>query len=242
MADPAVEAIGVTRSFGPRTALAGVSLSLGPGEVCALFGPNGAGKTTFLKILSGLSRATSGTVRIGGRDPREAAVRASLGVLGHAGWLHDALSAEENLRFYAALYGMKEPRARIEAVLEQVGLIDRRADRVATFSRGMRQRLSIARAVLHDPKVLFLDEPFTGLDRAATRALIAFLQRVVADGRRTVLAVTHEFDAGIVLASRVAILSAGRLVLDQSAKGLDRAGFETLYLEAVEPAAKAVAS
>ena len=235
-----VDANGVTKAFGPRTALAGVSLSLAAGEVCALFGPNGAGKTTFLKILAGLARPTSGKVLLDGRDPREPAVRASLGVLGHASWLHDALSAEENLGFYAALYGMKDA-ARISAVLEQVGLADRRRDRVSTFSRGMRQRLAIARAVLHDPKVLLLDEPFTGLDRAATRDLIEFLQRIVADGKRTVLAVTHEFDAGIVLASRVAILDHGKLVLDRAAQGLDRNSFEKLYLDAVEPKAREVA-
>ncbi|HVO29175.1 MAG TPA: heme ABC exporter ATP-binding protein CcmA [bacterium] len=232
---PAVLGTDIRKSFGPRTALGGVTISLEPGEVVALFGPNGAGKTTLLKILAGLSRPTSGAVKILGENPREPRVRAALGVLGHGGWLHDALSAEENLAFYAKLYALADARARIDAVLAQVGLADRRADRVATFSRGMRQRLSIARAVLHDPKVLFLDEPFTGLDRAATRQLLEFLRRVAGDGQRTVLAVTHELDAGFDLATRVAILARGALVLDRKAAGLDRGSFEKLYLEAVEP-------
>src|SRR4051812_25270898 len=127
MAVGAVEAVAVTKFFGPRAALAGVTLSLAAGEVCALFGPNGAGKATLLKCLSGLSPPTSGETRVGGRDPREPAVRATLGVLGHGGFLHDALTAEENLRFYAALYGVKDAR-RIGAVLEEVGLADRAHD------------------------------------------------------------------------------------------------------------------
>src|SRR5581483_5487753 len=130
------------------------------------------------------------------------------------GWLHDALTAEENLAFYASLYGLAGARERVTAVLEQVGLVDRRGDRVSTFSRGMRQRLSVARAVLHDPKVLLLDEPFSGLDRAASRQLVDFLQRVAADNSRAILAVTHELDAGFDLATRVAILAKGTLVFD----------------------------
>ena len=241
----AIAAVALEKSFAAVKALRGVSFEVSPGEVVALFGPNGAGKTTLLKILSGLSRPTSGSATILGKSAREPVVRGSLGVLGHAGWLHDALTAAENLQFYGKLYGVADLDARVSAVLEEVGLADRRDDRVRGFSRGMRQRLSIARAVLHEPAVLLLDEPFTGLDRAAARSLAAFLQRIVAGAGkpRTVLAVTHELDVGLDLASRVMVLANGKLVLDRAAAGLDRASFEKVYLDAVEapPAREAIA-
>lgn len=217
-------------------ALRGVSFDIAPGEVVALFGPNGAGKTTLLKILSGLSRPSAGTATMLGKSAREVAVRAEIGVLGHAGWLHDALTAAENLAFYGKLYGVADLDARVTAVLEEVGLAGRRDDRVRTFSRGMRQRLSIARAVLHEPKVLLLDEPFSGLDRAASRSLAEFLTRIVAGKGRTILLVTHELDVGFDLASRVMVLAAGKLVLDRASAGLDRTSFEKVYLDAVDAA------
>ena len=241
MSSIAIRAEGLEKSFAAVRALKGVGFEIAEGEVVALFGPNGAGKTTLVKILAGLSRPSAGTATVLGKSAREPSVRASIGVLGHAGWLHDALTAEENLAFYGNLYGVQGLAARIDVVLGEVGLSDRRRDRVRTFSRGMRQRLSIARAVLHDPKVLLLDEPFTGLDRAAARALASFLRRVVAGTGRTVLAVTHELDVGFDLATRVMILAGGRLVLDRGAAGLDRATFEQTYLAAVDGASAPLA-
>ncbi len=174
---PMIELRKLTKSFGSKYALRGVDLRVMPGESLVIFGPNGAGKTTLIRILSSLSRPTSGTVHIGGLDLATHAdgIRRYLGVVSHAPLLYDSLTAEENLRFFARLYAMTDPGPRIAAMLEQVGLANRRGDLVRTFSRGMVQRLAIARALLHDPVVLLLDEPDTGLDPQAAEMLHGLL-------------------------------------------------------------------
>jgi heme exporter protein A len=170
----------LTKSFGSKYALRGVNLRVMPGESLVIFGPNGAGKSTLIRILSSLSRPTSGTVHIGGLDLATHAdgIRRHLGVVSHAPLLYDNLTAEENLRFFAGLYGMSQPEPRITLLLTQVGLTTRRGDLVRTFSRGMVQRLAIARALLHDPQVLLLDEPDTGLDPQAAEMLHDLLVQV----------------------------------------------------------------
>jgi heme exporter protein A len=170
----------LTKSFGSKYALRGVNLRVMPGESLVIFGPNGAGKSTLIRILSSLSRPTSGTVHIGGLDLATHAdgIRRHLGVVSHAPLLYDSLTAEENLRFFAGLYGMSQPEPRITLLLAQVGLTTRRGDLVRTFSRGMVQRLAIARALLHDPQVLLLDEPDTGLDPQAAEMLHDLLVQV----------------------------------------------------------------
>ena len=170
----------LTKAFGSKYALRGVDLRVMPGESLVIFGPNGAGKSTLIRILSSLSRPTSGTVFIGGLDLATHAdgIRRHLGVVSHAPLLYDSLTAEENLRFFAGLYGMADPEPRISALLGQVGLTTRRGDLVRTFSRGMVQRLAIARALLHDPEVLLLDEPDTGLDPQAAEMLHDLLVQV----------------------------------------------------------------
>ena len=170
----------LTKSFGSKYALRGVNLRVMPGESLVIFGPNGAGKSTLIRILSSLSRPTSGTVHIGGLDLATHAdgIRRHLGVVSHAPLLYDSLTAEENLRFFAGLYGMSQPEPRITTLLGQVGLTTRRGDLVRTFSRGMVQRLAIARALLHDPQVLLLDEPDTGLDPQAAEMLHDLLVQV----------------------------------------------------------------
>jgi heme exporter protein A len=174
---PMIELRKLTKSFGSKYALRGVDLRVMPGESLVIFGPNGAGKTTLIRILSSLSRPTSGTVHIGGLNLATHAdgIRRYLGVVSHAPLLYDSLTAEENLRFFARLYAMTDPGPRIAAMLEQVGLANRRGDLVRTFSRGMVQRLAIARALLHDPAVLLLDEPDTGLDPQAAEMLHGLL-------------------------------------------------------------------
>ncbi len=186
----------LTKAFGSKAALRGVDLRVEPGESLVIFGPNGAGKTTLIRILSSLSRPTGGKVLIGGLDLATHAdgIRRYLGVVSHAPLLYDSLTAEENLRFFAQLYDMKAPARRISEMLEQVGLTARRHDLVRTFSRGMVQRLAIARALLHDPQVLLLDEPDTGLDPQAAEMLHGLLVAVSrgAEGRGSRFAGTGE--------------------------------------------------
>jgi len=174
---PMIELHQLTKAFGSKVALRGIDLRVAAGESLVIFGPNGAGKTTLIRILSSLSRPTGGSVRIGGLDLRTHAdgIRRHLGVVSHAPLLYDSLTAEENLRFFGRLYSLADPEPRITALLERVGLAGRRGDLVRTFSRGMIQRLAIARALLHDPAVLLLDEPDTGLDPQAAEMLHGLL-------------------------------------------------------------------
>ncbi len=232
--EPAVQARRLSRRFGHTLALSGIDLDVSPGELVAIFGPNGAGKTTLLKVLCGLLRPTSGEVLLMGLSARKEPARARrrLGYIAHASFLYRGLSARENLAFYARLYGVPDAGARIESHLGRVGLASRAADPVRTYSRGMLQRLSIARALLHDPELLFLDEPYTGLDREAS-AILGSILAEMRDRRGTILMVTHDLERGLSLASRVLLLSRGRLVDDRPADGLSPRDLESLYASRV---------
>ena len=250
----------LTKAFGSKVALRGVDLRVEAGESLVIFGPNGAGKSTLIRILSSLSRPTGGRVLIGGLDLATHAdgIRRYLGVVSHAPLLYDSLTAEENLRFFAQLYGMKEPAPRIAEMLGRVGLTARRNDLVRTFSRGMVQRLAIARALLHDPQLLLLDEPDTGLDPQAAEMLHDLLMQVsgrigeaanqqisksanqqgveLADQRisdaatqRTIVTVTHSIERGLAIADRVVILAGGKIVFADSARGMTPTEFRPLY-------------
>jgi heme exporter protein A len=205
-----IEARSLVKTFGLKPVLRGLNLHLEQGEFVALLGPNGAGKTTLLRILASLARPSLGDVRVAGhRLPGEAAaVRRILGVVSHQPLLYGDLTAEENLRFYARLYGLTDSRRRIDEILEMVGLDRRRRDRVREYSRGMQQRLAIGRAVLHDPQVLLFDEPHTGLDQEASAMLDGVLRQVAGRGR-TVLMTSHDLLRSADLASRIDILSGG---------------------------------
>lgn len=216
----ALELDDVSRTFesagGERTAVAHLSLGIGPGEILCLLGPNGAGKTTTVRMASTLLRPTSGRVMIAGvdavRDPREA--RRSLGlVLGGDRGFYMRASARENVRFFAMLQGLtaREARRRTEAVLEQVGLADRASDPVEAFSRGMRQRLHVARALTSSPRLLLLDEPSTGLDPQTARDLRSLVRSLVDDGA-AILLTTHDMREAEQLADRVAVIDQGRMV------------------------------
>ncbi len=227
-----IEAKNITKVFGLRPVLKGITLTIGQGEFLTLFGPNGAGKTTFLRILSTLSRPTTGQISIAGYPlPGHAqTARSLIGVVSHWPLLYGDLTAEENLRFYAQMYALngKVRDQRIDDVIRAVGLHKRRLDLVRTFSRGMQQRLAIARAILHDPPVLLLDEPYTGLDQDAAATLDGVLHDVATRGR-TVLMTTHNIARGLVRADRVAILSKGRIAYEAPREGLDTTSFAELY-------------
>ncbi len=230
-----IEVRGLTKSFGHQQALRGVNLDLAEGQFLTLFGPNGAGKTTLINILSTLSRPTSGRVRVNGVDLRAGAtdLRRHIGLVSHHTLLYDDLTPDENLRFYGRMYDVPRLPARIDAVLERVGLIHRRHDPVRTFSRGMQQRLSIARAILHDPAVMLLDEPYTGLDQHAAEMLRQVLQSIATEGR-TVLMTTHNLERGLEMCDRVAILVKGRIVYQARRDEVDASRFRETYYRHVE--------
>jgi heme exporter protein A len=224
-----VEVDGVTRSFGRRSALGGISLSLQSGDCLALFGPNGAGKTTLLRVVAGLLKPTSGIVRVGGHSLRDdASARARVGLVSHQSMLYRALTARENLEFTAKLYGLENPRAAADRALERMHMSDRANAPVRALSRGLQQRISIARAIVHDPSVVLLDEPYTGLDAAGSAALTETLRLLRSHGA-TMMLVTHNVDEGLEIATHAAIMTAGRIVRYEDCTALDAAGYVTEY-------------
>ena len=234
-AGPVLEARGIIREFGALRAVNGVDFELTGGEHLVIFGPNGAGKTTLLRVLSGGLRPTEGEVLISGKPllggDRDWLRR--IGVLSHQSFLYGHLTAAENLRFYGRLFGLPELDARVVERLEGVGLKARADSPVRTFSRGMRQRLALARTLLHDPEIVLLDEPYTGLDAHAAGLLREVLASLK-DGRRTVVLVTHNLSQGLELADRIAIQAAGRFVYLADRRDVEAGGFETFYRETVE--------
>jgi heme exporter protein A len=224
-------------SFGRVQALDGVSLEFRPGILFGVMGPNGAGKTTLLRILCGAVRPTRGEVFVAGHavSDAEGPWRRRIGLLSHQSFLYPGLSAAENLDFYARLYSLADRRSLVSRALEEVGLAERRGDAVRTFSRGMLQRLALARTLLHDPDVVFLDEPYTGLDPHAAAMLNRTLQRL-RDERRTVVLVTHNVSQGLEMADRVAVQVRGRWISDEPRGQVDAAAFERVYTERVAAA------
>lgn len=213
MPDFSIEAIQVSKYHGEQPALRDVNLALGRGEVLALLGHNGAGKTTLLHILALLSRPTSGMVRVAGQDMaggRRLTARRSIGLLGHQTFLYDELTARENLEFFARLYALAGARKLVDEQLEAVGLADMADELVRHFSRGMRQRLALARTFLHQPEIALLDEPFTGLDETATRFLKERLEQFRAAGC-TVVFSSHLVEQALEIANRVLVLDRGRV-------------------------------
>jgi heme exporter protein A len=229
---PLIEAHALTKTYGLSFALRKLDLTVMRGESVALLGPNGSGKSTLLRLLTGLSRPTAGTLTIGGWEiPREAdAMRAQLGVVSHKPLLYDTLTARENLRFFAQMYHLPKAEAdeRITTLLARVGLARRGNDLVRTYSRGMQQRLSIARALLHKPDILLMDEPHTGLDRDGSALLDTILQETHADNR-TILMATHELERAAALSTRILILARGTLVYDSPTAGFNGEGLAAQY-------------
>ncbi len=210
MSAAALEIDRVWKYYGDFPALRDIQLNIEPGSTVALLGRNGAGKTTLLRIVAGLSKASEGTVHIQGASVREQATRRRIGVLGHGISLYDELSATENLVLFAKLYGLAEPEKTALAWLERTGLDRVRDGLVREFSRGMRQRLAVARAFMHEPEVLLLDEPFTALDDRAIAVLQSLLAEAHASGRTIILS-THQLREALELATHVALIQRGQL-------------------------------
>jgi heme ABC exporter ATP-binding subunit CcmA len=225
-----IEVENLSKVFGFLPVLKQVSLTVERGEFVALLGPNGSGKSTLMRMIAGLSKPTAGVIRVGGWEiPREAqAVRGQIGMVSHKALLYGNLTARENLLFFAQLYGMKD-LARIDSLLEQVGLEKRAHSLVRTFSRGMQQRLSIARALLQEPHVLLFDEPYTGLDQDAGLVLDELLAKTRADGH-TILMATHQLERAARIADRIIIISKGKIAHDGVA-GMSAHDISALYTE-----------
>ncbi|MCX7750624.1 MAG: ABC transporter ATP-binding protein [Candidatus Bipolaricaulota bacterium] len=207
---------GLTRRFGERTAVEGLTLEVGEGEVLGLLGPNGAGKTTTVRMLAGLLAPSAGRAWVAGHEVTQnpQAVRPTVGVLPEAPGFYKRLSVERNLRYFAELYGVPDPRSAVQRVLARLGLWDRRGEPVATLSKGLRQRLALARALVHEPQVLFLDEPTSGLDPESAREVREFI-RELAGERRTILLCTHNLVEAEELATWIAVLQTRLLALDR---------------------------
>lgn len=231
--DLALEVRGITRTFGVRTALDDITFDLPRGAFLSIFGPNGAGKTTLLKILSTLTPPTRGEAKVLGYDLVKDAVdlRQHIGFISHNPLLYMDLTAEENLMFFAKLYCIPEPEKRVRDLLFAVELEHRRFDLVRTFSRGMTQRLSIARALIHQPELVFLDEPYSGLDPHAMDILDSLIAQI--RDEHTFVMISHDLQKGIDHASHALILAKGKVVMFEEKARLDEDAFARTYREVV---------
>ena len=230
-----IKAEGITKEFGNFEALRGVDLDIRKGEFFTLFGPNGAGKTTFIKLLATLLKPSSGTLSVSGFNAKKEAdsIRKITGVISHDPYLYENLSALENIKFFGTLYEVRDIDRRARDVINQVGLGTRMHDLVRNFSRGMKQRLAVARAIVHEPSILLLDEPYTGLDQHGARVFGDMLT-LLKSNNRTILMTTHNIDEGLDLSNRVGILTGGRMVYEGTREGIDAQGFKDLYVSKVE--------
>ena len=231
--EAAIETKKLSKVFGTRRAVDGVSIEVPQGAFLSIFGPNGAGKTTLLRVLSTLARASSGSAKLMGVDIKEEPDKARdhIGLISHNSMLYPDLTAEQNLMIYARLYGVANPKARVMELLEAVELKHRRLDVVRTFSRGMTQRLSIARALVHDPDVVFLDEPYSGLDPHAVEIFDELIEQQ-REGRTFVM-VSHDLQKGFAMCTHALVLAKGRVVAFDEKGAFDFDEFSALYRSTV---------
>jgi len=224
----------LTKSFGSIQALNGIDLRLKRGEFLTIFGPNGAGKTTLLKILSSITKPTTGKAILAGYDitkePQK--VRESIGFISHEPYLYESLNALENISFFASMYGISKSREKAIEVIKKVGLENRMYDFVRTYSSGMKQRLAVARAIVHDPKILLLDEPYTGLDQHGSKIFSEMLSWLKTH-KRTILMTTHNISEGLELSDRIAIINNGKIVFEKNTIEVELATFRELYFEKI---------
>jgi heme ABC exporter ATP-binding subunit CcmA len=218
------------KKFGRKKVIDDLNLEVEKGEFVVMFGPNGAGKTTLVKILSTLSRPTKGEVLINGYEMNEESVdiRKSIGVLSHNPFLYDDLTLRENLAFYSRMYGIKTDDTKIKSLADEVGLFLRLNDRIGEFSRGMKQRAAVARVILHNPPVLLMDEPYTGLDYRAWGMLTDMLMKFHKQGK-TILLITHNVELGHKIGERLAVIVNGKIVYDIKKKDLELEAFKEKY-------------
>ncbi len=220
----------VSKSFGTNHALRKINLSVQKGEFVSIFGPNGAGKTTLIKILSTLLSPTDGELHVGGKDIKQdvESIRSMVGLISHDPYIYENLSAFENITFFATLYGLSDPGERAKEVIREIGLEARMHELVRNFSRGMKQRLAVARAIVHKPNILLLDEPYAGLDRHGSAIFTDMLSRFKNE-RKTIVMTTHNVNDGLELSDRVLIISAGSVVFESTVDGELARDFNEIY-------------
>ena len=225
-----IEVQGLTKSFGNHLALRGIDLEVRQGESVVIFGPNGAGKTTLIKVLATIMNPSSGRILVDGLSLKNNAeeIQRRIGVVTHQTFLYSNLTAYENLEFYSRMYDVPRLRERIHEVVAMVGMTSRLHDRVGTLSRGMQQRLSLARSLLHKPAIMLLDEPETGLDQQAISMLWKALE-TEGEEKRTIILTTHNLERGLELGDRLLILDKGKIVYEGSRQVLDLAGLKAAY-------------
>lgn len=231
MSSGLLAATSVTRRFGRRVAVDDVGFSLGEGECLALFGPNGAGKTTLLRVLGGLLKPDAGSVTLAGSVVSQNQSRARIGIISHRTMLYPALTALENVEFSARLYGVSDARSAAKRVLEKLG-VERAGTAVRLLSRGMQQRVSIARAIVNSPVLLLADEPYTGLDESGAQALTTLLRELKQDGASLVL-VTHQLNEGLEIADNIAVMVEGSFARYQTSAEVNRSEYAAQYRDMV---------
>ncbi|NIP29941.1 MAG: ATP-binding cassette domain-containing protein [Candidatus Dadabacteria bacterium] len=224
-----MELKGVQKSYGLTTALRDINLSVKKGEFLTLFGPNGAGKSTLLGILSTLIKPTHGNAVISNLDLNKdkSGIRKKIGFIAHNHMLYESLSAFENLKYFGVFYDLVDLESRCNEILKRVGLYERRAGLVKTFSSGMKQRLTVARALLHEPEILLLDEPYNGLDQSGIKVFTDIIKSFKDKGY-TIILTTHNLDEGLELSDRIAIINRGSIVHDSYEK-YDKDSFKSIY-------------
>ena len=227
---PLLHLSGITKRFGGIRAVSNVNLKVFPGDFLTIFGPNGAGKTTLLRIIASLTQPTVGHIEFSQENVNKG--RAQVGYVSHQSFLYNELTGFENLEFYGNLYDFREPRTRASEMLIKMGLEEVGQRLVREYSRGMKQRLTLARALLHAPSLLLLDEPYTGLDQHGSRLLTSVLRNVKEEGS-TVILITHNLREGLELCSRAVIQHRGELILEVSSDELEISHFENVYLQRV---------
>ena len=234
MSVPAIAARGLEKRFGWAVALAGVDLVVAPGSALAVLGPNGAGKSTLLRLLAGLARPSAGCVEISGRRAHGREARAKVGLIGHETFLYPALTARENLIFAARLHALPDPGPRADRLLAEADLAGVADRPVGGLSRGMAQRVAIARGLVHDPPVVLLDEPFTGLDRRSAARLAERLAALRSE-RRTFVLVTHDVASAARLVDSAIVLARGRIVHRSDDRAIDSTGLDRALAAADAP-------